>query len=845
MRNFFSNLTIATRQWLLLGIVWSLTLVGVATTLYQLGRVSAEVGDIVTNWLPSLKVASTMRHNVGNFRRYQLQMLLVKDSASFTSYKHNIDSASTALADLIEQYRPLETPLDGPAYHKFIGLWRAYENLHRTTFAPVAEKVFTGERATQDGVSIVNGESRRQLALVYDALGELVLVNEQGAQITSKRIEAGQSLTRTVLIVSILVMLLVSGWLTWTVVGSITQPALALAEAAVQVASGNHEIQIGHYGKNELGTLANAFRSMNTQLALNSQVQIAINDLSTALSGDKTMGELASSILSFFARKLDVQASALYTLHPDRQTLVITGSYAMHITPEERKHEVAIGSGIVGQAAFDKAPIFLSDIPADNIRLASRLGSASDVLPRYVVALPFLYQDTLVGVVELWKLREWTSEQQHFLSVMQEPIAVALQTARNKSAMLTQNLTLATANEEIQRQVEVQAEQAREIELANAQLQDSMLELAAAKEEVEKQVEVQAQQQHELERFNQEILEQQEAVQKSMMDLQQSNWELIEAKDELQRQSSIQDEQAREIEIANTALQEKNLEIEHAMAQIKQAQQQVVQSEKMAGLGQLTAGVAHEINNPVTFISGAIKPLRRNLGDVLEVLKEYDTLKPDASPEAVRTIVSRIAKLKSDMELDDVIDETQELLKSMDNGASRIAEIVKGLRNFSRLDEHDLKSVDLHEGIDSTLTILRSQYKDHIEVVKEYGSLPAVDCYAGQLNQVFMNILSNAIQAIEGTGTIRIKTSLSNKSGQDFAVVSIKDSGNGMPEDVRKRIFEPFFTTKDVGKGTGLGLSISFGVIEKHGGTIEVTSEVGKGTEFVITLPVKQQSSAA
>ena len=173
---------------------------------------------------------------------------------------------------------------------------------------------------------------------------------------------------------------------------------------------------------------------------------------------------------------------------------------------------------------------------------------------------------------------------------------------------------------------------------------------------------------------------------------------------------------------------------------------------------------------------------------------------------------------------------------SIEEGASRTSEIVKGLRNFSRLDQNDLKKADLNEGIESTLTLLHSIYKDRVEIVKVFGKIPEVECFPGQINQVFMNILSNAIQAIHESGTIFIKT----WQHGDSVKTSMRDTGSGMPEATRKKIFDPFFTTKDVGKGTGLGLSISYGIIEKHKGKIEVNSEVGEGTEFIITLPIYQ-----
>jgi two-component system, NtrC family, sensor kinase len=294
----------------------------------------------------------------------------------------------------------------------------------------------------------------------------------------------------------------------------------------------------------------------------------------------------------------------------------------------------------------------------------------------------------------------------------------------------------------------------------------------------------------------------------------------------------------------NRLLKKKNAEINEQKEEIAQqrdtlektyhnlvnTQAQLVQSEKMASLGQLTAGVAHEINNPINFVSAGIDSLRTNFTDITEVLSGYLALKPEADNKQQLLIIQ---KLQKDLEIEELVSDSEQLFQSIKNGATRTKEIVKSLRNFTRLDESSLKDADLQEGLDSTLAILNHQIKNRITVTRQYGNLRPVACYPGPLNQVFMNILSNAVQAIKGEGTIAVTTRVEDS----FAIVSIKDSGPGMTEEVKKHIFEPFFTTKDVGEGTGLGLSISYGIVEKHQGKIEVNSKVGEGTEFIIRLP--------
>lgn len=280
-------------------------------------------------------------------------------------------------------------------------------------------------------------------------------------------------------------------------------------------------------------------------------------------------------------------------------------------------------------------------------------------------------------------------------------------------------------------------------------------------------------------------------------------------------------------------VRERTGELQIALENLKHTQSQLVQSEKMASLGQLVAGIAHEINNPVNFINAGVDSLSANLNDIRQVMNVYHQITPGNVTEKL----GQIEELKANIDYDTAVKELMTLIDSIKNGTSRTTEIIRGLRIFSRLDEDILKSADIHEGIDSTLVLLHNRYKNRIQIVRNYGKLPLIECYPGQLNQVFMNILSNAIDAIEESGTITIKTSIPEK----FLVINIHDTGHGIPEDIRVKIFDPFFTTKPVGKGTGLGLSISLGIIEKHNGKIELKSEQGKGTEVIITLPVTQK----
>lgn len=278
---------------------------------------------------------------------------------------------------------------------------------------------------------------------------------------------------------------------------------------------------------------------------------------------------------------------------------------------------------------------------------------------------------------------------------------------------------------------------------------------------------------------------------------------------------------SKKVSKAQNELTKKVKELEKTNQELQEAQAQLVHSAKMGSLGQVVAGVAHELNNPIGFIYS-------NIGVLKDYIEKFEHLIDIAEKSP-----KKLEAAKEEVDYDYMMKDLPKLIKSCQDGAKRVRDIVLNLKNFSRSDELERKEYSLEEGIDSTLQILKSELRD-IEVHKKYGDIPAIHCYAGQINQVFMNILSNAVQAIDGRGDIWIET---KKKGLEV-VVSIKDNGRGIPDKHLNKIFDPFFTTKPVGKGTGLGLSISYGIIEKHNGQILVDSEVGKGTEFKIILPL-------
>jgi signal transduction histidine kinase len=290
------------------------------------------------------------------------------------------------------------------------------------------------------------------------------------------------------------------------------------------------------------------------------------------------------------------------------------------------------------------------------------------------------------------------------------------------------------------------------------------------------------------------------------------------------------------------ALSAQNLKLETLLTQLHQTQAQIVQTEKMSSLGQLVAGVAHEINNPVSFIHGNLKHLQQYATELLDLVTLYEQHYPHP--------VGAIAEALAAIEVDFLREDIPQILQSMHHGTERIRTIVLSLRNFSRLDEAASKIVDLHEGIDSTLMLLEHRLKPQthraaIQITKQYGAIPSIECYVGSLNQVFMHLLNNAIDAIDAAASERlplapyqIKIHTECTDG-DQVTITIGDNGSGIPTAIRSKLFDPFFTTRAIGKGTGLGLSTSYQIVtETHGGQLAFDSIVGQGTQFRITLPI-------
>ena len=284
-------------------------------------------------------------------------------------------------------------------------------------------------------------------------------------------------------------------------------------------------------------------------------------------------------------------------------------------------------------------------------------------------------------------------------------------------------------------------------------------------------------------------------------------------------------------------LKQEKSEQETLLDKLKAAQNQLLQSEKMASIGQLAAGVAHEINNPVGYVNSNINSLAKYVDSLFSLLTLYESAEEYLNNDNLNR---QIQVLKKQIDLGYLKQDIVDLVKESQEGVTRVKQIVQDLKDFSHMDDGEWQWSDLHKGLDSTLNVVHNELKYKAEVVKEYGKLTDINCLSSQINQVFMNLLVNAAHAIESRGTITIRT---RQADDDWVCVEITDTGKGISKAHLKRIFDPFFTTKPVGKGTGLGLSLAYGIVNKHGGRIEVDSDVGKGTSFRVWLPVNSKTT--
>ncbi len=309
-----------------------------------------------------------------------------------------------------------------------------------------------------------------------------------------------------------------------------------------------------------------------------------------------------------------------------------------------------------------------------------------------------------------------------------------------------------------------------------------------------------------------------ELVEERTEEIQELNTELLQTNEQLQK--------------ANTRLEKQKKVLENALKKLRKTQSQLIQSEKMASLGVLTAGLAHEINNPVNFISSGMEGIKVTLDSIQLIVKQIKKI----TPENYQKIIKELDELKKETEFEYLTQNAEQVINNTFRGIERVSEIIKGLQTFSRLEVDEVQPTNVYEIIDSTLTILHHQYKKRIEIIKNYNKIPLIKAIPGKLNQVFMNIISNAIQAIDGKGKIFITTDSIKQN--KFIRITIKDTGKGIPPESMEKIFEPFFTTKPVGKGTGLGLAISYNIIKQHQGKITVQSD-DTGSTFIIELPEK------
>jgi signal transduction histidine kinase len=599
--------------------------------------------------------------------------------------------------------------------------------------------------------------------------------------------------------------------------------------------------------------------------------------------------------ITHFARVNDIGKTELlyvtYNMNPDIERISdrISGNHTLLISDrsekpnkiminflplEENKIQFEVNKANIINEGLTVLPELLL-LGGTEIDVAGLYRESQEALQDVMEQVAVLYEsvkeqsaEIQIGKAEIERQKQQISEQQENIQSQQEEIGVR----EEKLAELTQEVehqqeNLNTKIELINTQTDKLTKQEKEIEDRNSvrdliqqeidnqqqRIQEQKSELTAYATLVERQkfvlyiiivfccliiglgffiyrsYKIKKNANMKLERMNREIREQNRKIYQHKQQIEDKNEELLSQSEELKQANE-------EITSTNEALNTQKDELRYTLENLKLTQDQLIQSEKLASVGQLTAGIAHELNNPVNFISGNVKPLKRDVDDIFDILGKYEDI---IRENDLGKDFNEVDSLKDNLNYKLLTTEIKSLLEGIAEGAHRSSDIVKGLRSFSRMDDEKFIQTDLHDGLDSTLILLYNKTKGKINIHKDYGDLPLVECLPSKINQVFMNILTNSIQAIKEKGDIFIETI---SSGIGVKII-IRDTGSGMTAEVKKHIFEPFYTTKDVGSGTGLGLSISYGIIEQHNGNIDVISESGKGTEFIISLPIVQPDS--
>jgi PAS domain S-box-containing protein len=663
-----------------------------------------------------------------------------------------------------------------------------------------------------------------------------------------------------------------------------------------------------------------------TEIALRERSQLAAlgSTIWETLSHGGTITEVLNNCADAIVGYLDLPFVRIWTFDPEANVLKLEAIAGQHSHTDDFPSRISLGISIIGFVAQTRQVYQTNDV-ANDLCIGARQWVQREQMEGFV-GYPLVVEDRLMGVLAAFSYQLLTEEVLKALEGIASGLAVAIDRARAREALLSRreallfrlasqirdslNLDeiLSTTVQEIRTVLNIDrchflwcwthqdppvlvvTHEARADDLPSL-MGDCLAGQAALADLLLKLDMVRIDNIQTVDDVAPELLEQMQSVgiaSQLLLPLENRSGQLgaivcshgsehqwsdseVELLQAVVDQVAIAMDQAElyaRSRAATLAAETQAQQLSEALQNLRQTQAQLVQTEKMSSLGQMVAGIAHEINNPVNFITGNLKHAHNYIQDLLELIALYQEHYPEPAED--------IQTHADDIDVEFLVEDLPKLFNSMKIGAERIRQIILSLRNFSRLDEAEMKRVDIHEGIDSTLLILHNRLKGvpgcgSIKVVKQYGQLPLVECYAGQLNQVFMNILANAIDALEEAPephTITIETEfVANESPDEVAalepdespatlaqagqpvkeeppgmvLIRIRDNGAGMSEATREKLFDPFFTTKPVGKGTGLGLSISYQIIvQKHGGSLECQSEPGQGTEFIIQIPSVQ-----